>query len=128
MALGLYKLTNGQGQITTDNSFTNPILFEAAPVGGVIEGRFYLKMENSNIEYLTEGVLYAVDTTETDESSWFQFAPDESGGAGVYADTFEFEIPLGAEVPVWIKVTVPAGTSPEPKDDVRITASYIQHE
>lgn len=128
MGLGLYKITDGQGQISTDGTFSNAVLWEVATDGGILETRYYLKMENSSTEYLTQGTLYAVDAAGTDESGWFSFAPDESGGPGVYDSTFEFEIPLGSEVPVWIRVMVPSGIEAEPKDDVRVTASYILHE
>lgn len=127
MALGLFKLSNGQGQISSDGSFNNPILWEASINGGVLEARYYLKMENANVEYLTSGTLYAVDAAGPDESSWFSFAPDEAGGPGEYSDTFEFELPLGSEMPVWIRVEIPSGIENEPKDDVLVTASYILH-
>lgn len=128
MALGLYKLPDSQGQISSDNTYTNPVVWETSPAGGVLEKKYYLRMENGNVEYLTNGRLYAVDVSGEDESGWFSFAPDEAGGPGIYSTEFLFEIPLGAEVPVWIRVELPSGLETEPKDDVRIAASYIQHE
>lgn len=127
MALGLYKLSNGQAPISSDGTFTSPIVWEASTVGGVLEARYYLKMENANVEYLTSGTLYAVDAAGPDESGWFSFAADEAGGPGEYSDTFEFELPLGSEMPVWIRVEIPDGIEVEPKDDVLVTASYILH-
>ena len=126
--LGLYRLTNGGGQISDDNTFSNPVVWESSQLGGIVEGKYYLKMENPDVESLTGGTLYAVDSAGVDESFWFSFAPDEAGGAGEYASQFAFEIPLGSEVPVWIRVDIPSGIELEPKDDVRIAASYIMHE
>jgi hypothetical protein len=128
MALGLYKLSDGLGEISDDNTYSNPVVWETAPAGGILEGKYYLRMENPLNEYLTEGRMYSVDVSGTDESGWFEFAEDDAGGAGEYGPEFEFEIPLGSEIQVWIKLTVPSGIEIEPKDDVRLAASYIGHE
>ena len=128
MVLGLFKLTNGQGQISADETYSNPATWETSPTGGTLETRYYLRMDNANVEYLTDGRLYAVDVVGEDESGWFTFAPDEAGGPGEYASDFEFELELEEEVPVWIRVQIPSGIDTEPKDDIKLTCSYIGHE
>jgi hypothetical protein len=85
-------------------------------------------MENPSSQYLTNGRLYALDAAGADESDWFSFAADENGGPGEYEDEFLFEIPLGAEIPVWVRLTVPDGIEVEPKDDIKVSASYIEFE
>lgn len=126
MALELYKLSGGYAKFSRDLSYSNPILWAASSQGGVLEAKYFLRMENSN-EYCTAGKIFAVDTAGEDESSWFSFAPDEAGGPGSYQDSMEFEIPLGGEVPVWIRVSLPDGIEQEPKDDIKVTATYLLH-
>lgn len=127
MGLGIYKLSGGSGAISTDLTFSNPIVFFASSSGGVVEAKYFLRMENANIEYLTNGRLYAVDSSGQDESGWFSFARDEDGGPGEYTSELLFDIPLGSEIPIWIRVMIPSALEQEPKDDIRVTAAYIQH-
>jgi hypothetical protein len=127
MALGLFKLSGGGGQISSNHTFSNPILWEASSEGGVMEARYFLRMENPPTQFCTNGVIFAVDAAGEDESGWFSFAHDDGGGPGVYADQLPFEIPLNSEIPVWIRLALPTGIEQEPKDDIRVTATYIMH-
>lgn len=127
MPLGIYKLTDGQAAFSNDHTFSNPILWESSTGGGVLEQRVYLRMEDANTQYLTEGRLFAIDSSGIDESGWFSFAPDEGGGPGTYESEFLFEIPLGSEIPVWIRVEIPEALEEEPKDDIRISATWLEH-
>jgi hypothetical protein len=126
MSLALYKFSNAQAPISKDGSYSNPVLWEVGENGGVLERKFYLRMDEEG-ESLTDGELFAIDASGTDESEWYSFAPDSNGGPGTYSDIFNFEIPLGAEVQVWIKVEVPEAIEVEPKDDLKIAATYIRH-
>lgn len=125
MGLGLFKLTGGAGAFSKDHTFSNPVLWESSPTGGVLEARYFLRMEDANVEYCTSGKLFAVDESGTDESGWMDFAPDNGGLSGTYDSIFDFEIPLGSEVKVWVRITVPQALEVEPKDDIRIAATYI---
>lgn len=118
----------GTPPITFDNSYTNPLLFEAGKLGGSLEVKLYARSSNSLSESLTNCHLTAVDSAGLDESTWFSFALDVSGGAGVYSPTLDFEIPLGAELPIWIRVDVPANVEFGAKRDVKLRVAYISSE
>lgn len=124
MGLGLYKLQGGLGAISKDFTYSNPVIWEVGTHGGILEGKFYLRVEDSLNQALTNGKIFAVDTSGADESFWYSFALDD-GGPSTYVDVLDFEIPLGSEVPIWIRVQVPEALEIEPKDDVRIAATYI---
>jgi len=126
MGVGLFKLTGGAAEFSSDGTYTNPLLWEVSPDGGTLEAKYYLRMEDTFGEYCTGGTMWANDTDlTTDETSWITFAEDVGGGPGTYGPTFSFEIPLGSEVPVWINVNVPSGVELGVKTDLRISTSAI---
>ena len=127
MPLRIYKESDGVGPISYDNTYSNPILYEVSPDGGILEKRYYIRMENQLTQYATNCRIYAIDASGTDDTDWFSFAPDgPEGGPGTYSSEYNFIVPLGAEIPIWIRVTVPDGLEIEPKDDVSIAIDYIE--
>jgi hypothetical protein len=126
MSLNIYENSGGISAISKDGTYTNPFSFFMSQEGGIMEQRFYLRAENPPEEAFEDGLIYATDSTAPDERFWIQFAPDVNGSAGVYADTYEFTVPLGQELPFWIKVNVPSGQEQGIKTDVKIQVSYVQ--
>lgn len=125
--LGIYKYSGGVGQITSDETFVNPIAWSASSSGATIEQMFYLRMESPSAEYLTDGVLYCIDIEGSDESSWVTFASDLGGVPDTYGAPFLFDLAADEELPVWIKIDVPSSWSPNPKYDLRIACDYARH-
>lgn len=125
--LGLYKYSGGIGAITDDETFVNPIAWSASSSGATIEQMYYLRMNSPSSEYLSDGVLYCTDIEGTDESGWVSFAADLSGVPDTYDSTFLFSLALDEELPVWIKIEIPAAWTPNPKYDLRIACDYARH-
>ena len=128
MGIAIYKEQGGVGPISYDSSFSNPILWEVAQKGGILEHKYWVKMEDINGEYATNCLIYAVDSEGDDDTSWMQFARDDNGGAGEYVDQLQFDVPLGSEIPIWIKVDAPTGVDLGPKTDLKVEISYIRHQ
>jgi hypothetical protein len=125
--LGIYKYPSGVGQISEDESFSNPIVWSAPSTGATIEQTFYLRMNSPSAEYLTDGLLYCTDLGDTDESGWVQFALDVAGVAGTYGPTLSFDLAADEELKFWIMIDIPTSWSPNPKYDLRIACDYTRH-
>jgi len=128
MGVVLTKFEGGASPFTFDGTYTNAVTWVVTPAGGVLTAKYWLSMEDPNAEYCTGGNLYATDAEGNDESSWFTFAPDENGEPGEFASSLEFELDLGEEIPVWIRVTVPEGVEEDARTDISISMSYIRLE
>lgn len=130
MALVLYKLSGGHGEISSDLSYDNPILWEASNKGGVLENRYYLRNDAAGT-YSTNVQISAIDASGADESDWykfalFSFAPDNGGSPGEYVQTLEgITVPDGGEVPFWIKVEIPQAVEVGTKTDIRVRVTGI---
>lgn len=128
MGVRLFKASGGQGEISFDGSFTNPILWEVSQQGGILERKYFVRMESLLDEYATDCRIYATDGVDEDETSWVTFAFEENGGPGEYQSELNFHIPLGSEIPVWIRTEVPEAVTLGAKTDVKVEISYIRHE
>lgn len=126
MGLLMFKNTGGVSEVSSDASYSNPILWNETQDGGTTETRYFMTMEAG--EYATDGVVYAEDSLDDGRESWFEFAEDGSGGPGTYASTLNFEIDEDEEVSFWIKVVMPTGQAIGVNDDIQIKASYIRHQ
>ena len=128
MPIRIYKQSSGNSPVSNDDSYSNPLYYEVSPEGGILEQRHFVRMENQLTEYASNCKIYAIDSSGTDESSWFNFAPDgPEGGPGEYDTEYEFIVPLGAEIPIWIRVSLPEGLEVDPKDDIKVAIDYIEH-
>ena len=126
MSLNIYESSGGQGPISKDASFTNPFLFSMSQDGGILEQRFYLRSDDPYNESFTDCRIFAIDSAIPDESFWVEFAPDENGGAGIYASEYNFVVPLTQELPFWLKLDVPGGQEQQIKVDVKVQVTYVQ--
>lgn len=125
MSLSIYKNSNGVGEISQNETFTNPITFEVGVAGGIVEQRLYLRSPNPNTESFTDGKIYARDNASFDDSQWVSFANDFNGSAGAYVPVLDFEIGVGEELPIWIKVDIPSAQIRGTKSDIGIITEYI---
>lgn len=126
MSLNIYESSNGLGAISKDESYTNPFLFSMAQEGGTLEQRFYFRSDDSLNESFTDCRIYATDSSLPDESFWVEFAPDENGSAGLYDSEYNFTLPIGQELPFWLRLDVPSGQPQQIKVDVKIQVTYVQ--
>lgn len=125
MSLHIYETSGGLGGISQNGEMSNPITFSVSQQGAILEQRFYLRSDNPYVEGFEDGIIYAKDSTLPDESAWVQFAPDVNGAAGPYATTMNFTIPVGQELPFWIKVDVPEAQEIQIKTDISIVTDYV---
>lgn len=126
MALQVYETSGGVSAISKDGSYTNPFQFSMSQDGGILEQRFYLRSDNTYNESFESGILFATDSALPDETFWIEFAHDENGGAGIYGPQLDFVLPVGQELPFWLKIDVPGGQEQQIKVDLKIQATYVQ--
>ena len=126
MSLNIYENSGGQTPISKDATYTNPFLYSISQDGGVAEQRFYFRSDDPFNEAFEDCVIFSIDSSNPDESFWFEFAPDVNGAAGTYASDYHFTVPVGQELPFWIKIDVPGGQEQQIKVDVKIQVTYVQ--
>lgn len=126
MSLRIFKSSGGLGAISQNGELTNPLIFSVSQEdGAILEQRLYLRADNPSIEGFEDGIIYVRDATLPDESSWVMFAPDVNGAAGKYVAAMQFVIPVGQELPFWIKVQVPQAQEVQVKTDLSIVTDYV---
>src|SRR5688572_7895440 len=128
MSLSLYDTSGRSDPKSKDGSYSNPLVYNVAAAGGTIERLMYLRSDDYLNEQLTDCMIRAEDSTAPNEASWFQFAPDINGAPGTYSSSYSFDLDIGDELPLWIKLTVPANQGPVVKTDVKIKLSWINSE
>ena len=123
--LYLYRALSTLGApISSDGSYSNPITWAVGQNGGTIEQRMVVKSDESGTEFFPIVKIFARDSVSPDESGWFQFAMDENGGAGIYSDSIEFDVPLNDQRIIWIKGAIPEAVPRGTKSDIGIVVQY----
>lgn len=126
MSLCIFESSGGVGQVSQNGELTNPLIFSVSQQeGGILEQRLYLRSDNPLVEGFEDGRIYARDATLPDESVWITFAPDVNGAAGDYASSMTFSIPIGQELPFWIRLDVPEAQEIQVKTDISIVTDYV---
>lgn len=125
MSLRIFTGSGGIGAISQGGSLTTPLTFSISPTGGTLEQRLYMRSDQPILEGFNDGRIYAVDGTLPDESVWISFAQDENGAAGQYLPVLDFTIPVGQELPFWIRLNVPSGQEIQTKTDISIKTEYV---
>lgn len=117
----IFSIGDGSNPLTTDHPVS----------GSSVEMQVFLFNDDGTKRY--EGVsIDPTDATGTDESSWFQLAPDVSGNAGTYLSGSE---PLsmsdvsdsGVAYPLWVKVTTPDISDTQNKTDINLKIGYTEY-
>lgn len=126
MSLYIYRQSGGIGQISTNDSYAAPLAFSISQDGAILEQRIYLRSDNPLIEGFADGQIFARDAQEPEEAWWITFADDVNGAAGSYQTTLDFTIPVGQELPIWIKIDIPGGQEQGLKTDIKIITTYTQ--
>lgn len=125
MSLQIYKNSGGIGAVSQNDTFTNPLVFEASQSGGILEQRLYLRSDNPPSEAFEDGVIFAQDSSLPDEAGWVSFAEDNNGAPDLYFPTMNFTIPVNQELPFWIKVDIPTGQEIQIKTEIGIYTDYV---
>lgn len=120
--LGIFKLSGGIGQISSDLSYSNPFLFESTSGGVTYEKMFYLRMEDHNLEKCEDGVLFSVNVLGGD-ANWILIAPDVNGVAGSWDNHLDFSLDYSEEIPFWVQVKVP-DDAVGARTDMKLSARY----
>ncbi|MFH5185707.1 hypothetical protein ACHHV8_25375 [Paenibacillus sp. TAB 01] len=126
MALKISK-NSGLTDIVSD---ANPITTQHPTTGSAQEVKVWLFNDDATKTY--QGIsIDPTDASGGDESTWFQLAPDASGSAGSYgaasaALSMANITSANVGVPLWLKVTVPAGQSVQNKSDIKLTVNYTE--
>lgn len=120
--LGIFKLSGGIGQISSDISYSNPLLFESSSGGVTYEKMFYLRMEDPNLEKCEDGVLFSVNVLDGDDN-WILLAPDNNGVAGNWDNHLDFSLDYSEEIPFWVQVKVP-DDAVGARTDMKLAARY----
>lgn len=120
--LGIFKLSGGIGQISSDLSYSNPLLFESSSGGVTYEKMFYLRMEDPNLEKCEDGVLFSVNVLDGDDN-WILLAPDNNGVAGNWDNHLDFSLDYSEEIPFWVQVKVP-DDAVGARTDMKLAARY----
>lgn len=133
MGVNLYKLSaNGaeasdSGQVSYDDSLSNPIVWESTQKGGVLEHRLYVRNDDSGISS-TDITIEALYSTENSDYATFLFANDVGGSPDDYVEKLEIEsIPEGEEKVIWIKATIDQAVEIGLKSDIKINVKAIIH-
>ena len=114
------KISKNQG-LTDVITAANPLQTQHVNTGEAKATRVFLFNDAAANKYESV-VIKAKDTSGTDESSWVQFAPDNSGTAGSYSSTLNMANISDNNVakPFWVRVTNPSGTVALNKTDLSI--------
>lgn len=118
----------GLTDIVTDS---NPITTEHPITGSSVEVKLFLFNDNATKKY--EGItIQPTDIVSTNEASWIQLAPDNSGVAGTYlagaaALTMANISDSNVAKPFWVKVTTPSVADSQNKTDIKLTTSWKEY-
>lgn len=129
MALKLAKDNALTDIISTDG--TNPLTTEHPIAGSVVEVQVFLFNDEATKRY--ESItIDPTDATDTDESTWFQLAPDSAGVAGTYlaggeALTMADISDSNVAKPFWVKVTTPSVADTQNKTDIKLTVNGTEY-
>lgn len=120
------KISKNAG-LTDIVSDANPITTEHPIAGSAVEVKLWLFNDQSTKRY--ENItIDPVDTTDTDESTWVQLAPDNAGSPGTYlagsaALSMANISDSGVGYPFWAKVTTPSVADTQNKSDIKLNTS-----
>lgn len=125
MSLGIYRESGKSGLISTGGAMTSPILVEGTQDGAVVERRLFLAMTDPT-ESASDIVVSSEDLTSPDESGWVEFSLESGGVANSYSSSINIaSLPVGQELPFWIRVTIPQAEPLGFKDDITIKTEYV---
>lgn len=127
MALKISKNV-GLTDIVTD---ANPITTEHPITGSAVTVPLWLYNDDATKTYQTI-IIDPTDAISTDESTWVQLAPDNTGSAGTYlaggaALTMADISGSGAAKPFWAKFTTAAVGDSQNKTDIKLTVSAKEY-
>lgn len=125
----MLKISKNSG-LTDVVSDANPVTTQHPTTGSSQEVRLWLFNDDATKTYQSI-TIKPTDTTGSDESNWFQLAPDNAGAAGTYgaaSAALNMANVTAANVgtPFWLKVTVPAGQAVQNKSDIKLTVNYTE--
>lgn len=120
------KISKNVG-LTDIVSDANPITTEHPITGSVVAVQLWLFNDQTTKRYETI-TIKPTDIVSTDESSWVQLAPDNTGAAGTYlaggaALTLANIADSNVAKPFWVKVTTPAVGDTQNKTDIKLTVT-----